>query len=124
MVTTAQDEDNNREVSAPPSSAWGPTHLTPTQNVEMDVVDRLASVLSVIDHDPEAVAQAGILGTFLCNQHQVAQQLEEKKNEIVAQNLKYNGNVMAIRTTNRQTAPPSGDREKYTNPLTRSACRL
>lgn len=60
--------------------SWGPTHLAPTQNMQMDVEDRLASVWSIIDDNPIAVFQASIFSQLLCNQHQVAQQLADRMN--------------------------------------------
>ena len=49
--------------------------MASTQNVDMIVVDRLPSILSIIDNDPVAFGQAFFFSTLLCNQHQMAQQL-------------------------------------------------
>lgn len=55
----------------------GPTHAASTEDVDMDVVDRLTSVRSVIDDNPVAFRQARLLSTLLRNYHQVAQQLRD-----------------------------------------------
>lgn len=53
--------------------------------MDVDVVDGLASIWTIIDDDPVAFRQAGLLGTLPRNYHQVAQQLKEnsKRKEIV-----------------------------------------
>lgn len=47
--------------------AGRPTHLASTQDVDVDMVDRLASVLSVIDDNPVAFRQTRVFGALLCN---------------------------------------------------------
>lgn len=61
--------------------ARGPPHTAPTENVDVDVVHRLASVRPIIDDDPVAFGQAGILSTLLCNNQHVAQQLTDTQQE-------------------------------------------
>lgn len=61
--------------------AGGPPHYASTQDVDVNVVDRLASIRSVIDDDPVAFSQASLLSTLLCNNHQVTQQLRKRERE-------------------------------------------
>lgn len=53
-----------------------PPQRAPTQDMDVDVVDGLASIWSVIDDNPVALRQAGLFSTFPCNYQQVAQQLK------------------------------------------------
>lgn len=55
-------------------AGW-PSHGAPSQDVDVEMVDRLASILSIVHHDPVAFSQTLVFGDFLCYQHQVAQQL-------------------------------------------------
>lgn len=59
--------------------AGGPLHYASTQDVDVDVVDRLASIRSIIDDDPVAFSQASLLSNLLRNYHQVAQQLVDRE---------------------------------------------
>lgn len=63
-----------------PTLAGGPVHRASSQDVDVDVVDRLASIRSIIHDNPVAFSQARVLSTLLCNYHQVAQQLREREN--------------------------------------------
>lgn len=47
--------------------AGRPTHLASTQDVDVDVVDRLASVLSIVYDNSVAFGQTRVFGAFLCN---------------------------------------------------------
>lgn len=58
-----------------------PPHTAPTENVDVDVVHRLASVRPIVDDNPVAFGKAGILSTLLCNNQHVAQQLRETQKE-------------------------------------------
>lgn len=55
-------------------AGW-PRHGAPSQDVDVEMVDRLASIRSIVHHDPVAIIQTLVLGDFPCYQHQVAQQL-------------------------------------------------
>lgn len=54
--------------------ARGPGHLSTPQDVNMDVVDRLPSIWSIIDNNSVAIGQTCLLSTLLGNNHQVTQQ--------------------------------------------------
>lgn len=56
----------------------GPLHYASPQDVDVDVVDGLASVRPVVDYDPVAARQSRILSALLCNYHHVAQQLRDR----------------------------------------------
>lgn len=60
--------------------ARGPLHPASTQDVDVDVVDRLASIWPIVNDDPVAFFQARIFSTFFCDDHQVAQQLRHREN--------------------------------------------
>lgn len=79
-VTRAQKNNDNMSGCTVSRLSRGPTHLAPTQDMQMDVVDRLAAVWSIIDDNPIAVFQASIFSQLLCNQRQVAQQLADRMN--------------------------------------------
>lgn len=55
--------------------AGGPLQAATTQDVDVQVVDGLASVRPVIDHNPVAIGQTCVFGELPCRHHQVAQQL-------------------------------------------------
>lgn len=59
--------------------AGGPLHPAATQDVDVDVVDWLASVCPVVDDNPVAFGQARCLSTLLSNYQQVAQQLGDRE---------------------------------------------
>lgn len=58
------------------SARW-PPQWAPPQDVDVEVVDGLASIWSVIDDNPVALRQTRLLSTFPCNYQQVAQQLKD-----------------------------------------------
>lgn len=55
--------------------ARGPLHPTTTQDMDVDVVHRLAAISPVVDDNPVAVGQLRLLSTLLGNDQQVTQQL-------------------------------------------------
>lgn len=74
--------------------AGGPLHLASTQDVDVQVVDRLASIWSIIDDDPVASVQAFFLSTCFCNHDQVAQQLVDAEDEYITLKLKCTVNTV------------------------------
>lgn len=77
--TTDVNNDGRTVCTDRCSLAGGPPHCASTQDMEMDVVDRLTSVLSIVDDNPVAFGQARLLSTLLCDYHQVAQQLRDER---------------------------------------------
>lgn len=61
--------------AGPQELAGWPSHGAPSQDVDVEMVDRLASIRSIVHHDPVAISQTLVFGDFLRYQHQVAQQL-------------------------------------------------
>lgn len=59
--------------------AGGPLHLASSQDVDVDVVDRLAAVWPVVDDDPIAFSKTCVLSTLFGNYHHVAQQLRDRE---------------------------------------------
>lgn len=55
--------------------ARGPSHAAAPQYVDVQVVDRLTSIWSIVDNNPVAFCQTRIFGHFPGRHHQVAQQL-------------------------------------------------
>lgn len=53
--------------------AGGPLHPASSQDVDVDVVDRLASIGSIVDDDPVTFSKTCLLSTLFGNYHQVAQ---------------------------------------------------
>lgn len=64
------------------SLAWGPAHLASAQHMDVDVVDRLASVGPLVHHQTVAFGKAHLVGTLLGHDHQVTQQLQRSKAEM------------------------------------------
>lgn len=59
--------------------ARGPCQAAAAQDVDVQMVDRLASIRSIVDHNPVAISQTCIFGYFPGRHHQVAQQLVDKE---------------------------------------------
>ena len=53
--------------------AGGPAQLASSQDMDVDVIDRLAAVRAVIDYHPVAFGQPHLLSTLLCHDHHVTQ---------------------------------------------------
>lgn len=68
-------------------SSWRPCHLSSSQNVEVKVVNRLGSVLAVIDHHSVTLLQRLFLGHVFGNNQQMTQKLS-----IIISGLTYSGN--------------------------------
>lgn len=67
--------DRTEDVEAWRRSARGPLHAAAAQDVNVDVVDRLAAVGTVVDDDPVAFGQARLCSAFFGHDQQVAQEL-------------------------------------------------
>lgn len=61
--------------------ARGPTQGAAAQDVDVQVVNRLASIRSIVDHNPVAFSQTRVFGYFPGCYHQVAQQLVDKEHK-------------------------------------------
>lgn len=61
--------------------AGGPSQAATSQDVDVQVVDRLASIWSIVDYNPVAIGQTRVFGNFLCRHHQVAQQLVDTEHK-------------------------------------------
>mmetsp|Transcript_22019 Transcript_22019/g.64939 ORF Transcript_22019/g.64939 Transcript_22019/m.64939 type:complete len:200 (+) Transcript_22019:163-762(+) len=55
------------------SPRW-PAHLASTNHMKMEVKDRLAPILAVVDDDPESIGQAFLFGHGVGHEEQVAQE--------------------------------------------------
>lgn len=61
--------------------ARGPSQAAAAQDVDVQVVDGLASIWSIVDNNPVAIGQTRIFGYFPGRHHQVAQQLVDKEHK-------------------------------------------
>lgn len=61
------------------SLAWRPAQLTATQNMQVDVVDRLTPMRAFIQHHPVAIGQSHLLSTLPANKHQMSKKLQRPR---------------------------------------------
>lgn len=54
--------------------AWRPFHLAATQEMEMQMVNRLRSMLAVVDHHTITVVHAEVLSHLIASEQQVSKQ--------------------------------------------------
>lgn len=65
------------------SLTGGPAHTASTKDMDVDVVDGLASIWSIVDDESVSFSQACILSALFCNEHHVAQQLRGRENDLM-----------------------------------------
>lgn len=59
--------------------AWRPAQLTATQDMNVNVVNRLTPMRAFIQHHPVAIGQSHLLSTLLANKHQMSKKLQKEK---------------------------------------------
>lgn len=88
--------------------ARGPSQAAAAQDVDVQVVDGLASIRSIVDHNPVAISQTCSFGYFLGRHHQVAQQLVEKEHRLIKMWNAFNLWVLMFRNKcQTQTGAPN-----------------